>query len=146
MADTTQTTQQSQTQSSTAQHSFETDAEVLDSLRTSPAAHLGEDMARATELGGQAVGLRERSFAVQLGLRATPGTASAEALESALGITLPGRVGEVTGDDPARTAHSDLPTGDLTGDAVSRGLLDLRRLRGGRSRGVGRCENGSGQQ
>ncbi|TGD38116.1 sarcosine oxidase subunit gamma [Brevibacterium aurantiacum] len=99
MADTTQATQQSQTQSSTAQHSFETDAEVLDTLRTSPAAHLGEDMARATELGGQAVGLRERSFAVQLGLRATPGTASAEALESALGITLPGRVGEVTGDE-----------------------------------------------
>ncbi|MDN5736665.1 MAG: sarcosine oxidase subunit gamma [Brevibacterium aurantiacum] len=99
MADTTQTTQQTtQTRSTTEQHSFETDAEVLDAFRVSPAAHLGQDMARATASGGQAVGLRERQFAVQLGLRATPGTASAGALESALGITLPSRVGQVTGD------------------------------------------------
>lgn len=95
MADTTQTTQQSQDQA----HSFEAGAEALDALRASPAAHLAEDMAAATAAGGQAVGLRERQFAVQLGLRATPGTASAAALESALGITLPKQVGEVTGEE-----------------------------------------------
>lgn len=108
MADITQTTQQTarpslqtpETQSATAQQSsFEAGAESLDALRASPVAHLAEDMAAATAAGGQAVGLRERQFAVQLGLRATPGTASAGALESALGITLPGRVGEVTGNE-----------------------------------------------
>ena len=92
MADTTQSTQ------TTQQQNFDTPAEVLDALRISPAAHLAEDMATAAATGGQAVGLQERQFAVQLGLRATPGTASAEALESALGITLPQQVGEVTGD------------------------------------------------
>lgn len=99
MADTTQTTQQTtRTQTTSEQRNFEAGAEALDALRISPAAHLAEDMAAATAAGGQAVDLRERQFAVQLGLRANPGTASAGALESALGITLPGRGGEVTGD------------------------------------------------
>ena len=143
MADTTQTTQQSQTQSSTAQHSFETDAEVLDSLRTSPAAHLGEDMARATELGGQAVGLRERSFAVQLGLRATPGTASAEALESALGITLPGRVGEVTGDEAGLHTLWLSPDEFLTVDVSRRQRPGETPRRRGGPRGTARAGRGS---
>src|SRR5690606_29799617 len=45
-----------------------------------------------------AVGLRELSFAVQLGLRAEPESASGRALEAVLGLPLPRRVGEVTGD------------------------------------------------
>ncbi|SMX80633.1 sarcosine oxidase subunit gamma [Brevibacterium antiquum] len=94
MAETTHTTQQHQTQV----HTVESSAEALDALRVSPGAHLAEEMATATRAGRDEVGLRERAFTVQLGLRATPGTASAEALESALGITLPKQIGEVTGD------------------------------------------------
>ncbi|GAA1858012.1 sarcosine oxidase subunit gamma [Brevibacterium marinum] len=70
----------------------------INALRVSPAAHLTEEMATATEAGGRVVGLRERAFTVQIGLRCTPGTDSADALESALGISLPREVGEVTGD------------------------------------------------
>ena len=95
MAETTHTTEQRQTQL----RNVESSAEALDALRVSPGAHLAEEMATATAVGGDAVGLRERAFAVQLGLRAAPGTASVEALESALGITLPKQVGEVTGDE-----------------------------------------------
>lgn len=94
MAETTHTTEQRQRQLRTV----ETSAEALDALRVSPGAHLAEEMATATKAGGDAVGLRERAFAVQLGLRTAPGTASAQALESALGITLPKQIGEVTGD------------------------------------------------
>lgn len=79
-----------------------TDTTVLDDLRVSPAAHLAEAMARATAAGGPAVGLRERPFALQIGVRAVPGTASAKAIEGALGITLPDAVGEVTGEADGR--------------------------------------------
>ncbi|MDN5875677.1 MAG: sarcosine oxidase subunit gamma [Brevibacterium sp.] len=95
MADTTHTTEHRQRQLRTVESS----AEALDALRVSPGAHLAEEMATATKAGGDAVGLRERAFAVQLGLRTAPGTASAQALESALGITLPKQIGEVTGDE-----------------------------------------------
>ncbi|TSI15554.1 sarcosine oxidase subunit gamma [Brevibacterium aurantiacum] len=86
MAETTQSTQTLEA------------TDEINALRVSPAAHLTEEMATATKAGGRAVGLRERAFTVQIGLRCTPGTASADALESALGITLPKQVGEVTGD------------------------------------------------
>ena len=75
---------------------------VLEELRVSPAAHLAEAMAEASAGGGGAVGLRERPFAVQIGVRAEPGTASARAIEAALGITLPEVVGEVTGEADGR--------------------------------------------
>ena len=96
MAETTQSTQTTEYQPQ--QLVEEQKTEALNALRISPAAHLAEEMAAATEAGGHAVGLRERAFTVQIGLRCTPGTASADALESALGITLPKQVGEVTGD------------------------------------------------
>ncbi|WP_413332440.1 sarcosine oxidase subunit gamma [Brevibacterium sp. GP-SGM9] len=86
MADTSYSTQTRET------------AEVLDDLRVSPAAHLSQDMARATAGGGNAVALRELAFRPQIGLRAIPGSASGQALENALGLALPRRVGEVTGD------------------------------------------------
>jgi sarcosine oxidase subunit gamma len=70
----------------------------LDDLRVSPAAHLAPLMSEASDAGGDAVGLRELPFAVQLGLRAEPDSASGRALEAALGQPLPRRVGEVTGD------------------------------------------------
>lgn len=70
----------------------------LDDLRVSPAAHLAPLMSEASDAGGDAVGLRELSFAVQLGLRAEPESASGRALEAVLGLPLPRRVGEVTGD------------------------------------------------
>ena len=75
---------------------------VLEGLRVSPAAHLAEAMARASAAGGDSVGLRERPFAVQIGVRAIPGTASAAAVEGALRITLPAGVGEVTGEAGGR--------------------------------------------
>src|SRR5699024_1181363 len=70
----------------------------LDALRVSPAAHLSEQMSRASAAGGDAVALRELPFTVQVGLRAQPGTASGAALEEAYGLPLPRSVGEVTGD------------------------------------------------
>lgn len=70
----------------------------LDALRVSPAAHLSEQMSRASAAGGDAVALRELPFTVQVSLRAQPGTASGAALEEAYGLPLPRSVGEVTGD------------------------------------------------
>ena len=75
---------------------------VLEELRVSPAAHLAEAMAEASAGGGGAVGLRERPVAVQIGVRAVPGTDSARAIEGVLGITLPTVVGEVTGEADGR--------------------------------------------
>lgn len=66
-------------------------------LRTSPVAHLADAMAAASVDGDRGVALREIPFLTQVGLRARPGTPSAAALESALGITLPRRSGEVSG-------------------------------------------------
>lgn len=70
----------------------------LDALRVSPAAHLREQMARASAASGDAVALRELVFAVQVGLRAAPGAASGAALEAVFGLPLPRSVGEVTGE------------------------------------------------
>ncbi|MGO1885381.1 MAG: sarcosine oxidase subunit gamma [Citricoccus sp.] len=67
-------------------------------LRTSPAAHLAGFMEAADVTGARAVTLRELPFAVQIGLRASPDSASAQALEDVLGVGLPARHGEVTGD------------------------------------------------
>ncbi|NUL44371.1 sarcosine oxidase subunit gamma [Cellulosimicrobium funkei] len=71
-------------------------------LRTTPAAHLSELMKAATvpvtETGERGVSLREIDFAVQIGLRAELGTASAEALEAVLGVSLPTGHGQTTGD------------------------------------------------
>lgn len=86
MADTSYSTQTLET------------AEALDDLRVSPAAHLTQDMARASAGGGREVSLRELAFRPQIGLRAIPDSASGQALENALGLALPRRVGEVTGD------------------------------------------------
>lgn len=66
--------------------------------RTSPAAHLAEYMAAAEVTGARAVSLRELPFAVQIGLRATPGSASAHALEAVLGVPLPSGHGQTTGE------------------------------------------------
>ncbi|WP_417234970.1 sarcosine oxidase subunit gamma [Arthrobacter sp.] len=66
-------------------------------LRTSPVAHLAEQMASASVSGERGVSLREIPFLAQVGVRARPGTPSAAALEAALGTTLPRRSGEVTG-------------------------------------------------
>ncbi|GAA3704088.1 sarcosine oxidase subunit gamma [Arthrobacter ginkgonis] len=73
----------------------------LEALRTSPAAHLAEAMAAATVSGERSVALREVAFAVQLGLRAEPGSASAAALEAVLGLPLPAGYGQITGDPAA---------------------------------------------
>ncbi|GER24335.1 sarcosine oxidase subunit gamma [Zafaria cholistanensis] len=73
----------------------------LDALRTSPAAHLADAMAAATVTGERSVALREIAFAIQLGLRAVPGSASAAALEAELGLPLPAGHGQVSGDPAA---------------------------------------------
>ncbi|MFV0434904.1 MAG: sarcosine oxidase subunit gamma [Leucobacter sp.] len=73
----------------------------LDRLRVSPAAHLAYAMGVASAEAPAAVTLREIPFALQVGLRARPGSPSAQALETALGVTLPKGLGEVTGDADA---------------------------------------------
>lgn len=66
-------------------------------LRRSPAAHLVEMMRAADVTGERGVALSEVAFAVQTGVRAVPGTPSAQRVEEALGITLPTRHGQTTG-------------------------------------------------
>ncbi|MBM6621769.1 sarcosine oxidase subunit gamma family protein [Micrococcaceae bacterium RIT802] len=66
-------------------------------LRTSPVAHLADEMAAASVEGDRGVALREIPFLAQVGVRALPGTPSAAAVEAALGTSLPRRSGEVTG-------------------------------------------------
>lgn len=70
----------------------------LDQMRIGPARHLEGLMASAGVEGERGVSLREHEFAVQIGLRAVPGSASAAALEQVLGVPLPTTHGEVTGD------------------------------------------------
>jgi sarcosine oxidase subunit gamma len=72
--------------------------DVLEPLRAAPARHLTDLMEAAAVTGPRGVTLREHEFAVQIGLRAVPGSESAQALEAALGVPLPTRHGEVTGD------------------------------------------------
>jgi sarcosine oxidase subunit gamma len=73
-------------------------AEQARARRLSPAQHLDAQMRAAEVTGERAVALREIRFAVQIGVRAVPGTPSAVALESVLGLPLPTRHGETTGD------------------------------------------------
>ncbi len=70
--------------------------------RTSPAHHLASLMASSSVEGDRGVSLREHPFAIQVGLRARPGSESARALEAALGLELPAGHGLVTGDPSAR--------------------------------------------
>jgi sarcosine oxidase, subunit gamma len=95
-------------------------------LRTSAAAHLADRMEAATVTGPRAVSLREHAFAVQVGLRAVPGSASAQALEDVLGLPLPTRHGQTTGDaagqhviwlSPDEFLAVDLSREQSTGDA-----------------------------
>lgn len=72
-------------------------------LRVSPAEHLTAAMAAAEVTGPRSVALREIRFAVQIGLRAEIGSASAHELEQVLGLALPTRHGQTTGQ--ADAAH-----------------------------------------
>lgn len=74
-------------------------------LRRSPVAHRGEAMRSADVDGPRGVRLREVPFAVQLGIRALPGTPSGQAVERVWGVALPGGPMEgitVTGDPEGR--------------------------------------------
>ncbi|WP_418908186.1 sarcosine oxidase subunit gamma [Glutamicibacter endophyticus] len=73
------------------------EAQALNKLRVAPAAHLAQAMADAQVDGERSVALRETPFAVQLGVRAVLGTASAEAIEGILGFELPTEHGQTTG-------------------------------------------------
>lgn len=66
--------------------------------RVAPAAHLSAAMAELGQRSNGAATLREVEFAVQIGLRARPGSDSAAALEQVLGLPLPSGHGQVTGD------------------------------------------------
>lgn len=68
--------------------------EAVLAYRASPVQHLAAEMAAGS---GEQVRLRELPFRTQVGLRAVPGTPAGDALEAALGTSLPRRVGEVTG-------------------------------------------------
>lgn len=96
------------------------------SPRTSPAAHLAGFMEAADVVGARAVSLRELPFAVQIGLRATPGSESARALEAELGVALPAGHGQSTGDaagqhvlwlSPDEFLAVDVSREQATGDA-----------------------------
>lgn len=70
----------------------------LDALRRTPAAHLRERMAEAEVQGARSVALREIPFPTQIGVRVKPGSESAQKVEQMLGISLPVRRGQTTGD------------------------------------------------
>lgn len=67
-------------------------------LRRSPVEHLAEEMRRAGVEGARGVELEELPFRPQIGVRALPGTEAADAVERALGLALPTRCGQSTGD------------------------------------------------
>ncbi|GAA1138860.1 sarcosine oxidase subunit gamma [Nesterenkonia lutea] len=73
-------------------------SEELAALRRAPAAHLWERMAAAEVNGSRSVALREIAFPTQRGVRVKPGSESARRVEQRLGITLPDRRGNTTGD------------------------------------------------
>ncbi|RZU63316.1 sarcosine oxidase subunit gamma [Zhihengliuella halotolerans] len=77
------------------------DVATLNTLRVSPAGHLAAAMAAAAVEGERSVALKEIPFTVQLGVRAEPGSASAQALEAVFGVDLPTRHGQVAGDASA---------------------------------------------
>ncbi|QIM18217.1 sarcosine oxidase subunit gamma [Leucobacter coleopterorum] len=70
----------------------------LETLRVSPAAHLSYAMGVASAEAPEVATVREVPFALQMGLRCSPAGTSAQQLEQALGVSLPNRVGCVTGD------------------------------------------------
>lgn len=70
----------------------------LDALRRSPAGHLAEQMREAGTDGERGVRLAELPFRPQIGVRSWPGTPSCDAVEAALGLPMPTRCGESTGD------------------------------------------------
>lgn len=72
-------------------------SQEVSALRTSPVAHLAEAMAAASVDGQRGVALREIAFLAQVGVRARPGSASAAALEAALGVSLPSQAGAASG-------------------------------------------------
>ena len=80
-------------------------APSLSELRRSPAAHMAEQMRAADVEGSRGVRLREIPFALQLGIRAVPGTPAAEAAAQAWGVALPAgpqAAQTVTGDSEGR--------------------------------------------
>lgn len=70
----------------------------LGGMRRSPAAHLTAVMAAGSTSGERGVELRELPFLAMAGVRVSPATASADAVTDVLGIDLPSRCGEVTGE------------------------------------------------
>lgn len=67
----------------------------LAARRRSPAAHLVARFAAAEVTGPRGVALREVPFRTMIGIRAVPGTAAGEQLETALGALLPTSCGQV---------------------------------------------------
>lgn len=75
-----------------------TSSAELEALRRTPAADLWERMAAAEVQGARSVALREIPFPTQIGVRVKPGSESAQKVEQMLGISLPVRRGQTTGD------------------------------------------------
>lgn len=72
--------------------------ERFDALRVSPAAALAEAMAAAAVDGERGVSVRELAFLPALAVRVEPASAQAADVEAALGVALPRRAGQTTGD------------------------------------------------
>lgn len=71
--------------------------EIPSELRSSPAAHLAEEMEVAGVDGARGVRIREIPFLTMVGVRVVPGTPSATAVTELTGVNLPSRCGEVAG-------------------------------------------------
>lgn len=66
-------------------------------LRRSPAAHLAREMERGSVSGERGVTLKELPFLTMVGIRAAPGTPSADAVTEVARVDLPEACGRVTG-------------------------------------------------
>ena len=73
-----------------------------DRRRVSPAAHLADRFAAAEVTGPRGVSLRELPFLTMVGLRAVPGSAAVDRLQTRLGTPLPTGCGDVTTADGAQ--------------------------------------------
>ncbi|WP_010524330.1 sarcosine oxidase subunit gamma [Nesterenkonia sp. F] len=69
-----------------------------DELKRAPLAPLHRRLEEVSQPAPSTIRLAERPFTTQIGLRAVPDTAAHRSLAETLGVGLPDRVGEVTGD------------------------------------------------
>lgn len=75
-------------------------AELIAALRTSPVAHLEEQMRAATVTGARGVTLTEWPFIAMVNVRVDPASEAADRIEKALGVPLPPQCGHTSTSGP----------------------------------------------